>query len=70
MKVLLGAHDVSEVMDKYYCKSENETILTTTQKESLKDLRKKVKKALYLIYQALNDDGFEKISSVTSTKEV
>ncbi|PON49075.1 hypothetical protein TorRG33x02_318760, partial [Trema orientale] len=33
------------------------------------DSRKRDKRALFLIYQALDDDGFEKISSATSTKE-
>ncbi|KAE8709398.1 Agamous-like MADS-box protein AGL6 [Hibiscus syriacus] len=39
------------------------------QKTTLKDSRKRDKKALYLIYQALDDDGFEKISSASSSKE-
>ncbi|KAL5827884.1 hypothetical protein ACOSQ3_019735 [Xanthoceras sorbifolium] len=65
MKALLGAHDVWEVVEKGYTKLEDESTLSQTQKDSLKDLRKKDKKALYLIYQALDDDGFEKISSAT-----
>ncbi|KAE8666843.1 hypothetical protein F3Y22_tig00112490pilonHSYRG00048 [Hibiscus syriacus] len=43
--------------------------LTPDQKTTLKDSRKRDKKALYLIYQALDDDGFEKISSASSSKE-
>ncbi|KAL5769585.1 hypothetical protein ACOSP7_013739 [Xanthoceras sorbifolium] len=39
------------------------------KKDSLKDSRKRDKKALYLIYQALDDDGFEKISSASSAKQ-
>ncbi|KAE8734503.1 hypothetical protein F3Y22_tig00000764pilonHSYRG00191 [Hibiscus syriacus] len=39
------------------------------QKTTLKDSRKRDKKALYLIYQALDDDDFEKISSASSSKE-
>ena len=69
MKALLGAHDVWEVVEKGYSEPENEASLTTTQKENLKDSRKKDKKAIFLIYQALDEDGFEKISSATSAKE-
>ncbi|KAL8143284.1 hypothetical protein V2J09_016316 [Rumex salicifolius] len=35
----------------------------------MKDSRKRDKKSLFLIYQALNVDGFVKVSSVVSTKE-
>jgi len=39
------------------------------KKETLKDSRKRDKKALFLIYQALDDDAFENISDATSVKE-
>ncbi|XP_020572407.1 uncharacterized protein LOC110019170 [Phalaenopsis equestris] len=68
MKALLGAHDVWEVVEKSYDEPSDESILSTTQKDSLRDLRKRDKKALFLIYQALDEDGFEKISSATSAK--
>ncbi|KAE8696015.1 hypothetical protein F3Y22_tig00110678pilonHSYRG00437 [Hibiscus syriacus] len=45
------------------------TTLTPDQKTTLNDSRKRDKKALYLIYQALDDNGFEKISSANSSKE-
>lgn len=69
MKALLGAYDVWEVIEKGYNKLEDEVSLTQQQKDSLNDSRKRDKKALFLIYQALDDDGFEKISSVNSAKE-
>ncbi|KAL5781316.1 hypothetical protein ACOSP7_006345 [Xanthoceras sorbifolium] len=69
MKALLGAHDVWEVIEKGYTKPEDESTLSKTQKDSLKDSRKRDKKALYLIYQALDDDGFENISSASSAKQ-
>ncbi|XP_020586292.1 uncharacterized protein LOC110028686 [Phalaenopsis equestris] len=68
MKALLGAHDVWEVVEKGYDEPSDESVLSTTQKDSLRDLRKRDKKALFLIYQALDEDGFEKISSATSAK--
>ncbi|KAL5542206.1 hypothetical protein UlMin_035326 [Ulmus minor] len=69
MKALLGAHDVWDIVEKGFSEPENEDALTQDQKSTLKDSRKRDKKALYLIYQALNDDGFEKISSAISAKE-
>ncbi|KAM1689024.1 hypothetical protein ACFX2K_036827 [Malus domestica] len=69
MKTLLGAHDAWEVVEKGYTEPEDEATLSQPQKESLKDSRKRDKKALYLIYQALDDNGFEKVSSATSAKQ-
>ncbi|XP_074559994.1 uncharacterized protein LOC141816064 [Curcuma longa] len=69
MKALLGAHDIWEVVEKGYDEPNDESVLSSTQKDSLKDLKKRDKKALFLIYQALDDDDFEKISSATSAKQ-
>ncbi|XP_068639544.1 uncharacterized protein [Aristolochia californica] len=69
MKALLGAHDVWDIVKNGLSESEREDALTQEQKTSLKDSKKRDKKVLYLIYQALDDDGFEKISSATSTRE-
>ncbi|XP_068337580.1 uncharacterized protein [Pyrus communis] len=69
MKALLGAHDVWEVVEKGYTEPEDEAILSQPQNESLKDSRKRDNKAFYLIYQALDDNGFEKVSSATSAKQ-
>lgn len=69
MKALLGAHDVWEIVEKGYKESQNEDSLTQAQRDVLKDSRKRDKKALFLIYQALDEDEFEKISNATSAKE-
>ena len=69
MKALLGAHDVCKMIEKGYKESQDETSLSQAQKETFKDSRKRDKKALFLIYQALNDYVFEKISDATSAKE-
>ena len=50
MKALLGAHDVWDVVEKSFIVPENEATLTTTQKENLKDLKKKENKVKYLIF--------------------
>ncbi|KAE8656127.1 hypothetical protein F3Y22_tig00117010pilonHSYRG00118 [Hibiscus syriacus] len=72
MKALLGSQDVWDIIEKGYNEHTNDdafATLTPDQKTTLKDSRKRDKKALYLIYQALDDDGFEKISSASSSKE-
>ena len=69
IKAFLGAHDVWEMVEKGYKEPQDETSLSKAQKETLKDSRKRDKNALFLIYQALDDDAFEKISNATSAKE-
>ncbi|KAJ4716957.1 Retrovirus-related Pol polyprotein from transposon TNT 1-94 [Melia azedarach] len=72
MKALLGAQDVWEVVEKGYNEPRDDvaiSVLTQAQRDTLKDSRKRDKKALYVIYQALDDDAFEKISNATSAKQ-
>ena len=69
MKALLGAHDVWDIIENEYSEPQNEASLSQPEKDSLKDSRKKDKKALFLIYQALDDNSFEKISDTTSAKQ-
>ncbi|CAA0809141.1 Unknown protein [Striga hermonthica] len=69
MKALLGAHDVWEIVENGYEEPPDEATLSQQQKERLRDSRKRDKKALFLIYQALGDDDFEKISSASTSKE-
>ncbi|KAE8671999.1 hypothetical protein F3Y22_tig00111877pilonHSYRG00324 [Hibiscus syriacus] len=60
-----------DIIEKDYNELADDVVfstLTPDQKTTLKDSRKRDKKALYLIYQALDDDGFEKISSASSSK--
>lgn len=57
------------MVEKSYKEPQDETSLSQAQKETLKDPRKRHKKVLFLIYQALDDDAFEKISYATSAKE-
>ncbi|GAU26813.1 hypothetical protein TSUD_289180 [Trifolium subterraneum] len=69
MVALLGAHDVCEIVEKGLVIPENEGTLSQTQKDSLRDSRKRDKKALYLIYQGLDEDTFEKVSGAKTAKE-
>ena len=69
MTALLGAHNVWDIIEKGYSEPQNEASLSQPEKDSLKDSRKKDKKALFLIYQALDDDSFKKISYTTFAKQ-
>ena len=68
MKAILGAHDVWDIVEKGYSEPQNDASLSQSVKDSLKYSRKKDKKALFLIYQALDDDSFEKNLDTTSDK--
>ena len=69
MKALLGAHDVWDIIEKGYSEPPNKESLSQSKNDSLKDSKKKDKKALFLIYQCLDNDSFEKISDATSAKQ-
>ena len=49
--------------------TEHEAAYTTEQKAALKDQRKKDKKALFLLYQGVDEGTFEKIAEATSSKK-
>ena len=68
MKALLGAQDVWEMVEKGYNEPQDQATLSQTQRDTLKDARKQDKKALYLIYQGLDDDTFEKVAEAKSAK--
>ena len=70
MKALLGSQDAWEVVEKGYKEPRDETTISSTQRDLLKDMRKRDKKALTIIYQAMDEDFFENISSATTPKEV
>ncbi|XP_058760492.1 uncharacterized protein LOC131633828 [Vicia villosa] len=68
MKALLGSQDVWGVVEKGF-KEQDEASLSQGVKDTLKESRKKDKKSLFLIYQSVDEDTFEKISNATTTKE-
>ncbi|KAJ9672023.1 hypothetical protein PVL29_025599 [Vitis rotundifolia] len=69
MKTLLDSKDAWEVIEKGYTVPEDESNLSVTQREYLSDARKKDKKALTLIYQAIDEKTFEMISCASTAKE-
>ncbi|XP_077217878.1 uncharacterized protein LOC143852380 [Tasmannia lanceolata] len=69
MKVLYGSQDLWDIEETGVEEPEDQAALTLQQLNELKDNRKKDKKALFFIYQAVREVIFERISSVTSAKE-
>ncbi|XP_020259686.1 uncharacterized protein LOC109836228 [Asparagus officinalis] len=72
MKVLLGSQDLWELVENGYTEPESpaaEVTLTATQKNELKEVRKRDKNALFLIFQDVDESVFEKIFNAMSSKE-
>ena len=71
MKVLFGSQELWElVIDGYVeCTSEQEATYNAEQKKLLKDQRKKGKKALFLLYQRVDESTLEQIAKAESSKE-
>lgn len=69
MKTLLDSKDAWEIIEKGYTMPKDESNLSVTEREYLNDARKKDKKALTLIYQAIDEKTFEKISCASTAKE-
>ena len=71
MYVLFRSHDLGDPMYSSYIKvtdSKEFEALSKKQKDSLKDSRKKDKKAFYTIFQAVNGNIFDKIQSQKQQK--
>ncbi|XP_077230202.1 uncharacterized protein LOC143863425 [Tasmannia lanceolata] len=69
MKVLYGSQDLCDIVENDVEEPEDQVALTPQQLNELKDNRKKDKKALFFIYQAVDGVIFERILLVTSAKE-
>ncbi|KAL4296943.1 hypothetical protein GQ457_12G005360 [Hibiscus cannabinus] len=72
MKALLGSQDCWDIVEKGYVEPENaaaEAVLTNEEKRALRDARKRDKRALYFIFQAVDESTFEKISEATTAKQ-
>ncbi|XP_029123320.1 uncharacterized protein [Elaeis guineensis] len=69
MKALLGSQDIWDIVERGYEEAGEADTLTVQQREILRDKRKKDKKALYFIYQVVDESAFEKIAAATTSKE-
>ena len=69
MRVLLGAQDAWEVVENGYTEPATTDNMTPNQLKALKETRTKDKTALYFLFQAVDESGFEKIASAATSKE-
>jgi len=69
MKALLGSQENWEVVEDGFDEPANTTGWSNAQLKVLKDARVKDKAALYILYQAVDESGFEKIANAKSSKE-
>lgn len=72
MRVLLASQDLWDLIEKGYEEpnsQEDEDKLSENQKNALKGCRKRDKKALFLLYQCIDESTFEKVSSAITSKE-
>ena len=70
MKALFGSQKLWELVTNGYVEptSEQEATYNAEQKNLLKDQRKKDKKALFLLYQGVNESTFGKITKESQVK--
>ena len=71
MKALFVSQDLWEIVNDGYVEptSEQEAVYSAEQRSALKDQQKKDKKALFLLYQSLDEAMFEKIAEATSSQQ-
>ena len=70
MKPLLGSQVAWEVVKEGFDEPKDTTGYMAVQNKALKELRSKDKAALYLLFRAVDESGFEKIVRATTSKEV
>jgi hypothetical protein len=71
MRALFGFQDLWEVVTDGFTEptEEEEAKYTADEKKALKEQRKKDKKALFLLYQELDEPTFEKVAKATTSKQ-
>ncbi|KAL4563656.1 hypothetical protein LXL04_027701 [Taraxacum kok-saghyz] len=69
MKVLFESLDLWDIIDEGYEELDEDDDITAAQTMEHKAKKKKDKKALFTIYQAVEDHIFERISNTKTSKE-
>ncbi|KAI3937122.1 hypothetical protein MKX01_015337 [Papaver californicum] len=69
MRALLGSQDLWEMVKEGFEEPTNTTGYTAAQNKALKETRSKDNAALYMLFRAVDESGFEKIAGATTSKE-
>ncbi|KAI3708725.1 hypothetical protein L2E82_38127 [Cichorium intybus] len=69
MKVLFESQDLWDVVKEGYEEPEDLDEVTDEEESDLKEIKKRDRKALFMIYQAVDEVIFERISSSATSKE-
>ena len=69
MKVLFGSQELWEIIETGYVEPADESTLDQQALVDLKANRKKDKKAMYFIYQIVDEAIFDRIETATTAKE-
>nr|KYP37038.1 Retrovirus-related Pol polyprotein from transposon TNT 1-94 [Cajanus cajan] len=69
MKTLLGSHSLWDIVEKGFQEPEEDEDQSVAQIATLEKTRVKDKSALYFLYNAVDESGFEKIANAASSKE-
>ncbi|TYJ05853.1 hypothetical protein E1A91_A12G192600v1 [Gossypium mustelinum] len=69
MKALLESQDGWEAVQKGFVEPTTIAGYIAAQNKTLKEIRLKDKAALYMLFRAVNESGFENIVSATTSKE-
>ena len=71
MKALLGSQDIWDIVENGYIDpKEWEASSSSSDPTTIRELRKRDKKALYIIYQGVDEGNFEKNFGATISKQV
>jgi hypothetical protein len=70
IKALIGPYNVLDIVETGYVESENVAFLTAQQLKLLKEKKVADKTALYILYQGVDETGFEKVAEAITSKEV
>nr|KYP38812.1 Retrovirus-related Pol polyprotein from transposon TNT 1-94 [Cajanus cajan] len=69
MKTLLGSQSLWDIVEKGFQEPEEDEDQSVAQIATLEKTRVKDKSALYFLYNAVDESGFEKIANAASSKE-
>lgn len=69
MEVLFGFQELTEIVEEGFVEPETPAGLTMEEQRTIKENRKKDRKALFYIFQAIDSSIFEKVGNSKTTKE-